>query len=117
LFLRVQRLDPSDQTVEIREEIKPKKLSFTEIAKTVGERWQSLSPLQKEPYERQANAVKDTFNREMTRYKKTPHYREYMQYLGEFRAKNAGFSGGKFNYKRRTGCWLMDCRGETYTPR
>jgi hypothetical protein len=65
------------------------------IAKTVGERWQAQSPEDKEPYEAQANTAKDRFNREMAKYKKTAHYREYMQYLAEFRAKTANPSGGE----------------------
>jgi hypothetical protein len=39
---------------EIRDELKDLNLSFTEIAKRVGERWQQLNPEGKEPFESQA---------------------------------------------------------------
>ena len=82
---------------KVREELRPLKLSFTEIAKTVGERWQILSPEEKEPYERQASAAKEVYNTEMAKHKRTPQYQEYMQYLADFKARYAipGSNTGK----------------------
>ena len=74
---------------KVREELRPLKLSFTEIAKTVGERWQVSSPEGKEPYETQAATAKEAYNTEMAKYKRTPQYQEYMQYLTEFKARYA----------------------------
>lgn len=72
----------------IREEVKSENLTFTEIAKLVGDRWQKLDPLQKEPFESQANELKDKYHVQLSAYKKTDSYREYAQYLNEFKAKH-----------------------------
>lgn len=73
----------------IREEVKADNLSFTEIARLVGERWQNIDPSQKEMFESHASSLKENYNKELTDYKKTDAYKEYMQYLAEFKAKNA----------------------------
>ncbi|MCJ1428713.1 hypothetical protein MMC29_006624 [Sticta canariensis] len=75
--------------VEIREELRPQNLSFTNIAKRVGESWQVLLVEEKEPYESQASAAKEKYHSEMAKYKKTDAYKEYTQYLADFKAKNA----------------------------
>ena len=80
---------------EIREELRPQSLSFTEIAKRVGESWQILSPEHKEPYESQASAAKEKYHAQLAEYKKTDHYREYTEYLAEFKLKNASNAGTK----------------------
>jgi len=72
----------------MREDLKGRPLSFTEIAKLVGENWQSLSPTEKEPYESQAFALKDKYNNELAEYKKTEMYQRYAEYLSEFKAKH-----------------------------
>ncbi|CCU76121.1 hypothetical protein BGHDH14_bgh04339 [Blumeria hordei DH14] len=73
-----------------REQLKGKNLSFTEIAKLVGEKWQNLSPCEKELYEKQAFTAKERFNNELAEYKKTNRYREYARYLAEFKARQTG---------------------------
>ncbi|KAH0542254.1 hypothetical protein FGG08_003376 [Glutinoglossum americanum] len=72
---------------EIREDVKDLSLSFTEIAKLVGESWQILPAAEKESYEGQAQAAKERYNAELAEYKKTVPYRVYMEYLAEFKAK------------------------------
>ncbi|MCJ1225733.1 hypothetical protein MMC12_002382 [Toensbergia leucococca] len=74
---------------KIREDLKPQSLSFTEIAKRVGESWQLLSPDDREPYELQASSDKERYHSALTKYKKTENYRDYAQYLNDFKAKNA----------------------------
>lgn len=81
---------------EMREDLKGRNLTFTEIAKLVGENWQNLSAAEKEPYESQAQAVKEKYQRDLADYKKTPHYKRYMQYLQEFKAKHTIQSSGTF---------------------
>lgn len=73
---------------KIREEVKNDNLSFTEIARLVGDRWQKLGPSQKEPFESHAASLKETYNLQLLEYKKTEHYKEYMQYLADFKAKH-----------------------------
>jgi hypothetical protein len=78
----------------VREELRPQKLTFTEIAKTVGERWQVLSPEEKEQYEVQAANAKELYNTELAKYKRTNHYRDYQNYLADFKARNSPSTTG-----------------------
>lgn len=84
--------------VEMREDLKGRNLSFTEIAKLVGENWQILSASEKEPYESQAFAAKEKYNTELAAYKKTDKYKEYADYLADFKAKQASLQQGRPNY-------------------
>lgn len=72
----------------IREEVKDQNLSFTQIAKLVGDRWQKLDPAGKEPFEAQASAAKEKYNIQLSAYRKTDKYKEYMAYLADFKAKH-----------------------------
>lgn len=74
---------------EIRDQLRGKDLSFTEIAKLVGERWQELQAHEKEPCEREAQTLKDKYYSELRKYKKTPQYKEYQEYLIDFKAKHS----------------------------
>lgn len=74
---------------KMREDLKGRNLSFTEIAKLVGENWQNLSPGEKEPYEQQAFSAKERYNNELAEYKKTNQYKEYSQYLADFKARQS----------------------------
>jgi HMG (high mobility group) box len=74
----------------IREEVRGQNLSFTDIAKLVGERWQKLNPEAKEPFESEANAAKERFNTELVQYKKTESYKEYTRYIADFKVKHSG---------------------------
>jgi hypothetical protein len=73
----------------MREDLKNHNLTFTEIAKLVGENWQSLPAAEKEAYEGQANTAKEKYHRDLAEYKKTPAYRKYALYLQEFKEKQA----------------------------
>lgn len=79
---------------EMREDLKSQSLTFTEIAKLVGENWQNLAPAEKESYETQANTAKDKYHRDLVEYKKTGEYRRYAQYLHDFKEKQAKQSQG-----------------------
>ncbi|KAK7988973.1 hypothetical protein PG989_009288 [Apiospora arundinis] len=74
---------------KMRDDLKGQNLTFTEIAKLVGENWQNLDRNEKEPYETQAQEAKERYNREMAEYKKTPEYKAYCDYLQEFRKRQA----------------------------
>lgn len=77
----------------MRDRLKGQDLSFTEIAKIVGERWQVLSAHEKEPCERQAQTMKEKYYADLTEYKKTPQYNLYQDYLAEFKAKHSQQQG------------------------
>jgi hypothetical protein len=79
---------------DVRDSLKGQPLSFTDIAKLVGERWKVLPPEQKQTYEHEAQIAKEKFNAEFEEYKKTDQYREYLKYLTEFKSKNTSASGG-----------------------
>ncbi|KAL1844303.1 hypothetical protein VTJ49DRAFT_2360 [Mycothermus thermophilus] len=85
---------------KMREELKGQNLSFTDMAKLVGEHWQNLTAAEKEPYESQAQAIKERYLAELAEYRKTPEYRKYMAYLQEFRAKYPSPSHDKDTSKR-----------------
>ncbi|QSZ35118.1 hypothetical protein DSL72_007983 [Monilinia vaccinii-corymbosi] len=72
---------------KMREDLKGRNLSFTEIAKLVGEHWQNLSPGEKEPYEQSAYTAKERYNNELAEYKKTQSFKDYSQYLADFKHK------------------------------
>ncbi|KAH6898304.1 hypothetical protein B0T10DRAFT_555629 [Thelonectria olida] len=74
---------------KMREDLKSQNLSFTEIAKLVGENWQNLPGAEKEAYEGQANSDKEKYHRELVEYKKTSEYKKYTRYLQEFKEKQA----------------------------
>jgi hypothetical protein len=69
--------------------LKGQDLSFTEIAKLVGERWQVLEPNIREAFEKQASSAKEKYYAQMAEYKKTPQYQEYQHYLADFKAKHS----------------------------
>lgn len=79
---------------KMREDLKGRNLSFTEIAKLVGENWQNLTPAEKEPYEQQAFSAKERYNNELAEYKQTNQYKEYSQYLVEFKARQSNQQQG-----------------------
>ena len=82
--------------------MKGQDLSFTEIAKVVGERWQVLPAEEREACERQANGAKEKYYAGLAEYKKTPQYEAYQKYLEEFRAKHNAPTKGWFYPERST---------------
>ncbi|KAF2842852.1 HMG-box, partial [Patellaria atrata CBS 101060] len=82
----------SNQT---REELKGQELSFADIAKVVGERWQVLPSDVREVFESQAAVAKEKYYLELAEYKKTSQYAQYQTYLQEFRAKHASNTSDK----------------------
>ena len=95
--------------LEMREDLKGRSLSFTEIAKLVGENWQTLSPAEKEPFEAQAFAQKEKYTIELAEYRQTENYKIYSEYLADFKAKqqyqleSKGVDDSKLNLKRVRG--------------
>ncbi|KAL8677783.1 MAG: hypothetical protein Q9186_005816 [Xanthomendoza sp. 1 TL-2023] len=73
----------------VRHDLKSENLTFTEIAKRVGEKWQTLSPEEREPFEAEAGSAKEAYLAELAKYKKTDQYREHARYLADFKAKHS----------------------------
>jgi hypothetical protein len=80
--------------VEVREELKGQELSFTAIAKIVGERWQVLPSEVRDVFEQQAQAAKEKYYAELSEYKKTSEYDQYQAYLAAFKAKHSSSRAG-----------------------
>lgn len=81
-----------------REQLKGQNLSFTEIAKIVGENWQHVSKERRERFESQAQQAKDKYRRELAEYKKTPEHETYSQYLQDFKKRQEARGKGKHIY-------------------
>ena len=82
----------------MRESLRGQDLSFTEIAKVVGEKWQVLPAEERESCERQANGAKEKYYAELAEYKKTPQFEAYQKYLEDFKAKHAVPTKGLFTF-------------------
>ena len=89
----------------MREELREQNLSFTEMAKVVGERWQLLSSDVREHYEQRASASKEKYNAHMAKYRRTEEYAHYQRYLADFKAKN---DGGKDSEHFDVMIWCLD---------
>ncbi|KAF3192947.1 hypothetical protein TWF106_007626 [Orbilia oligospora] len=66
----------------------------------IGDRWKVLPLEQKEEYEYRAGVMKDRYNQELAAYKKTDQFKEYSQYLLEFKNKEAAKEAGDIPRKR-----------------
>ncbi|KAK2002215.1 HMG box protein [Colletotrichum falcatum] len=103
---------------KMRDDLKGRNLTFTEIAKLVGEHWQNLTPGEKEPYETSALKAKEKYNHDLAEYKKTAEYKKYNLYLQDFKARQASASQAKESSKRQkldTGARLQN-GSATATP-
>lgn len=81
--------------IEMREALKSQDLSFTELAKVIGEKWQLLCSETREEFEHQAATAKERYNLEFAEYKKTEHFNRYQTYLAEFKAKQTAQPKGR----------------------
>ncbi|KAK3063863.1 hypothetical protein LTS18_012148 [Coniosporium uncinatum] len=72
---------------ELRTDPKIGRMSFVQIAKYVGERWQQLDPTVKKHLEHQASRALDEYELQMDDYKKTSDFRAYQRYLEDFQAQ------------------------------
>jgi hypothetical protein len=78
---------------EVRKEAGIADLSFMQIVRIVGDRWQSLKPWSKEVYENRALREKEKYNQQLSAYKSTGLYRAYQAYLADFKAKQDNEAG------------------------
>lgn len=78
-----------------REQLKNKSLSFTELSRQVGERWQSLTREEKEYWKQIAATPWEKYKSDMAEYQKTEESRDYQKYLNEFKTAQAAKSPEK----------------------
>lgn len=73
----------------VREDLKSQRLSFTNISKEVGERWQRLTPEEKHGWRRQSATPREQYKSDLVKYHQSDHHRDYLQYLSEFASAQA----------------------------
>ena len=72
-----------------RDQLKDQSLSFTELSRQVGERWQALSPEERDHWKQKAAIPWEKYKADLAQYQKTEQYQEYQNYLEEFRTAEA----------------------------
>lgn len=77
-------------------------LSFVQIAREVGRRWQELPVERKRVWESNAARAMQEFEAHMDEYKKTENWRKYQAYLVEFKAQQQKASNRKRSGSTRT---------------
>ncbi|KAF2267758.1 hypothetical protein CC78DRAFT_47047 [Lojkania enalia] len=78
-------------------------LSFVDIAKEVGRRWQILPPEQKRIWESQSARAMQEYEAQMDEYKKTDSWRKYQVYLNDFKTQQAQAANAKRSGTSRIG--------------
>lgn len=61
----------------------------------MGEKWKVLNPDHREEFEFGASIAKEKYNSELAEYKKTESYKDYVQYLSEFKQRTTKEGSGK----------------------
>ena len=69
-----------------REQLKDQNLSFTDLSKVVGEKWQQLSRDGKEEWKKKGAVPWERYKAQLAEYQKTDGFREYQGYLADFKA-------------------------------
>ncbi|KAL1610178.1 hypothetical protein SLS60_001843 [Paraconiothyrium brasiliense] len=77
-------------------------LSFVNIAREVGRRWQHLPPEQKRIWESHAARAMQEFEAQMDEYKKTESWRKHQAYLIDFRSQQQASSKGSSAMRPRS---------------
>ncbi|KAE8847429.1 hypothetical protein HRS9122_04336 [Pyrenophora teres f. teres] len=80
---------------QLRTDPEVSQLSFVDIAREVGRRWQDLPPEKKRIWESNAARAMQEFEAHMDEYKKTDNYRKYQTYLNDFKMQQSIPSTGK----------------------
>ena len=73
----------------MREQLKSQNLSFTDLSKEVGEKWQRLTRDEKEEWKGKGAVPWERYKANLAEYQKTDDFREYQRYLAEFKATQA----------------------------
>lgn len=74
---------------KVREDPNIATMSFVDIARLVGQKWQALEPSAKEGWESRAAGIHRQYEKAMADYKQTDSYRNYQEYLADFREKQS----------------------------
>jgi hypothetical protein len=74
---------------QVREELRDQNLSFTQLAKLVGNSWQKLDSIQKDRYIAQARTAKGIYLDKLLIYQKTEEYQAYVRYISDFKTETS----------------------------
>jgi len=74
---------------DIRKNLQHKQLSFTQMARQVGESWQLFGSAELSEWKLRAASARELYLQDLEEYKQTREYREYQQYLFDFRIKSS----------------------------
>ncbi|KAH7383778.1 hypothetical protein BKA66DRAFT_511872 [Pyrenochaeta sp. MPI-SDFR-AT-0127] len=80
---------------QLRTDPEVSQLSFVDIAREVGRRWQDLPAEQKRVWESNAARAMQEFEAQMDEYKKTDNWRKYQAYLNDFKTQQSTPTTGK----------------------
>ena len=80
---------------QLRTDPEVSQLSFVNIAREVGRRWQDLPAEQKRVWESNAARAMQEFEAQMDEYKKTDNWRKYQSYLNDFKMQQSTPTPGK----------------------
>ena len=72
-----------------REELKEQNLSFADLSKIVGEKWQHLTREEKEQWKKKSIVPWEKYKARLADYQKSDDFREHRRYLAEFKAAQA----------------------------
>lgn len=72
-----------------REQLKEQNISFADISKLVGEKWQQLTRDEKEEWKTKSAVPWEKYKAELADYQQTIDFRDYQRYLAEFKASQA----------------------------
>lgn len=72
-----------------REQLKEQNLSFTDLSKVVGEKWQHLTRDERGDWKTKGAIPWERYKAELAEYQKTHDFREYQRYLTQFKATQA----------------------------
>ncbi|CAG8466069.1 4449_t:CDS:2 [Acaulospora colombiana] len=87
---------------KVREEYRGKNIPFTEMAKIVGNRWKKIPPEEKKIIESNASKAKEEYQLALSTYKTTDNWKQYQEYLKEFKEKhNSNFRVPSGAHKRQ----------------
>ena len=80
---------------QLRTDPEVSQLTFVNIAREVGRRWQDLPAEQKRVWESNAARAMQEFEAQMDEYRKTDNWRKYQAYLHEFKTQQSTSTPGK----------------------
>ena len=85
---------------DVREQLKEQNLSFPELSREVGVRWQNIPVREKERWRNMAAGPWDEYKERVLAYQQTEQFREYRRYVEDFK-NNQAYKQREDNSKRQ----------------